>query len=307
MPTFNTTDAFVGMFQIPEPGVAIAKINSFADCTMEVSEEIDYSGKRIISIAQIDITNVDITEGTISSVIIETKKNSESTWRILPAFSVSWTGSDNSGQFFVKDMQFDDNGITHDFRAYFLNIDGEKAYDLVTGKTIGVATPSGAGYLEDSCIFNGRDDLVQHPAVLNLKATNANITEGGNYNAPAHIPNNGIIRLEWDNMKVKGTITNHPFADGIQRFISGKQWRTIEGYVVYIYIAVLAGPTNEYPVQPEVDAANGTWYVVGETQNTFIEIDCPKNKKVAFYVACKAPFPSAPTVITSTRIPFLQY
>jgi len=280
------TDGYIGMFRVPEAGALIPYTNDVTGMTMQITEDAVEMGTATISNAIVDISNVDIlTSGAqITEIILQHKLTVSGIWEYANSYNVNWVGADNEGKFVYGPVSWSLSGIEHDFRVYFQNADGQLAIQDSDGQVVGVDV-----WLDDTDVtFNGFDDLSEYPEVLNLKATNATNEEGGTYATPAVIPGNGIIRLAWKDMKTQAVdLTNHPFADGSTGTVAVKQWKNTIGYKVFMYIAVLvtgSEPQNGYYPNPAEPSANGTWYLVGETQNNYLEVDCPKAEKIAFWV-----------------------
>jgi len=310
----STTDGFIGMFRVPEPGVTVPKITDISAATIVVTEIVELIGSRAFPRAKIDIGNVDIVEGAITGVCIEYQL-STGTWQpdevtIVSTFPVSWSGADQGGTFKIGGIQYVEEGLNSDFRVYFINTDGEKAVDLATGKVIGVAPTAGAGWLEiDDVTFDGHPDLAEFPMVLDLRAVNASNTEGIlSFTTPANIPNSGIMKLAWKDMKREIAKTAHPMANGTTANVPIEAWRKFDKYIVFMFIAATGIPSTTYPWSSET---TGTWYAVAETANNFIDIDCPKNKKICFCVACKLWLSGDTTVIggtsTTAALPNIAY
>jgi hypothetical protein len=304
--------AYVGIFEVPDFGKVIPKITSAAAIAMAVSEVCESQGIAVVANAVIAITNVDVEAGgEISHVIIEYKRNAESTWLAVPSFATRWYGNDQSGTFIVPNIPFKAAGIAMDFRAHFLNTDGQKAIDVVSGKEIGVAAATGYGWIvpaDTPVTFNGKTDVSEFPAVTNLVVDNGS-AQSGTFGSPAKIPLNAIARLSWDDMMQKGTLAAHPMCDGTTATITDVQWSKVSGYKVWMYIAdgsTPAAPTNQFPVDAGDAAVTGHWYLVGEPSGNGIEIDCPRNKKISFFVGAKLPLSEA-TGTRTTKVDYAQY
>lgn len=306
--------SYVGIFEVPDFGKAIAKITDASAIEMTVEEVCEAQGTTVVSNAVIAITDVDVESGgEISSVIIEYKRNSDSTWLCVPSFSVRWIGNNQTGTFIIPNIPFKASGINMDFRAYFLNSDGQKAIDVVTGHEVGVVTPNGYGYIEPFATteFNGKTDVSEYPSVTNLAIDNGSASSG-TFGSPAKIPLNAIARLSWDDMVQKTTtpaLSPHLMCDGSTGIITDVQWSQVTGYKVWMYIAdgsTPAGPTNHYPVNASDAAVTGHWYLVSEPSGCSVEIDCPRNKKIAFFVGAKLPLSSATGTI-NTKVDYSQY
>jgi hypothetical protein len=305
-------DGYIGMFRVPDAGAIVPLTNDVSGMTILVTEYAVESGTGpTASKAVIDISDVDIVASgaVISEVIIQHKLSSEGTYANVGTHGVEWSGLDNVGKFTWGPVDWSLSGIEHDFRAYFQNSDGQLAIENVGGGTIGLDV-----YLSVSGVeFNGFDDLAEYPEVLDLVGDNASDIEGGTFADPSIIPSNGIIRLAWKDMKTHNIDEpNHPFADGSTDPVSVVQWKNIVGYKVFMYIAVPVtgdAPLNPYPNYNE-SASRGTWYLVGDTQDNFLEVDCPKDDKISFWVGAVLgrtidDIPSATTPIP--KIKYLQY
>ncbi len=281
----SLTDGYIGMFRVPEAGAIIPYTNDATNMTIQITEDAVQTGTGTTSNAIIDISNVDIlTSGAaITEVVIQHKLSSAGAYDNVGSYNVQWYGLDNTDKFVFGPVAWSLSGIEHDFRAYFQNADGQLAIQDSDDQVIGIDV-----FVEDvDVIFNGFDDLAEYPSVLNLVADNASSVEGGTFASPSVIPANGIIRLAWKDMKTQeADISLHPLADGSTDTVTVTQWKNTVGYKVFMYIAVPvtgSAPVNEYP-DPTEPSANGTWYLVGDVQDNFIEVDCPKADKICFWV-----------------------
>ena len=278
-------DGYIGMFRVPEAGAIIPYTNDVSAMTMQVVESGIQTGQSTISSAIIDISNVDIvTSGAaITEVILQHKLSAAGAYDNVGTYNVNWYQADNTSKFVYGPISWNLSGIEHDFRAYFQNADGQLAIQDSDDQVIGLDV-----FLDDTdVVFNGFDDLAEYPEVLDLVADNASSVEGGTFASPAVIPGNGIIRISWKDMKTQEVdLTSHPHADGSNATVTVEQWKNTVGYKVFMYIAVPgtgSAPASEYP-DPSEPGANGTWYLVGETADNFLEIDCPKSDKISFWV-----------------------
>lgn len=282
--------------------ITTARCNDVSDMAMEVQENAIENKSGTVSNAEINLSNIDLIAGKITDIIVEHKLSSEGTWKNAGSFSVDWSGYDNSGTFVLPNMTWNEDGIDHDFRLYFLNSVGEKAVQDSDDAVIG----GDAGYLQDlNVTFNGYSDIDEYASVIGLDILNASTGEAGTFVAPYLLPLNGIARLEWDDMTQKGTINNHPLANGSTATITPSMWKNLSGYFVWMYLSSTAAPANEYP---DPDEPNGNWYLVLETKSNSAEIDVPKDKVIAFYVGCKMRLavPGGSSTPT-TRLGYTQY
>ncbi len=281
----SLTDGFIGMFRVPEAGAIIPYTNDATNMTMQITEDAIQTGTGTTSDAIIDISNVNIlTSGaTITEVVIQHKLATISGYQNVGTYNVNWTGLYNTAKFIYGPVAWNMSGIEHDFRAYFQNADGQLAVQDSNDQIIGIDV-----FVEDVDVtFNGFDDLSEYPSVLNLIADNASSTEGGTFASPAVIPANGIIRLSWKDMKTQAIdLSPHQLADGDTTTVTVEQWKNTVGYKIFMYVAVPvtgSAPDDEWP-NPSEDSAHGIWYLVGETQDNFAEVDCPKVEKICFWV-----------------------
>jgi hypothetical protein len=277
-------NGYIGMFRVPEAGAIIPVTNDASNMTMQILEDAVDSATGTTSSAIINFSNVDIlTSGaSITEVIIQHRFAGIGNYDNVGTYNVNWTGEENVDVFVYGPVAWNLSGIEHDFRAYFQNSDGQLAVQT-NGDVIGIDV-----FVEDINVeFNGFPDLSEYPEVLDLVADNASDVEGGTFAEPAIIPANGIIRLAWKDMRTQDVdLGPHPMADGDTDTVTVIQWRNTIGYKIFMYIAVpVTGnkPTDEWP-NPDEPAANGTWYLVGETVDHFTDIDCPKADKICFWV-----------------------
>lgn len=290
--TKSTSDGFVGMFKSQDFGAKQPRTNDVGggagEITFQVTEIAALQGKRgTTSQAEIDITNVDVVFGQIKKIAVQHKKSADSDWRDVGTYAVNFVGNDNSAKIVIQNMEFELEGLDHDFRAWFLNSDDKFAVQDSDGKEIGVAATTGAGFMQAlSVTFNGVTDFAEYPAVTNLICINAAPSEGNDIATPATLPRN-IAQLAWNDMRESGALTNHPnAAGGTIASITKAQLRNISGYIVFMYISSGNEPATEYPV--ETDANGGKWVrVKSDLKDNNIDIDCPEGKLVAFWVGFK--------------------
>ena len=182
----------------------------------------------------------------------------------------------NKGIFRIPDIAFDTIGIPYKIQVKFFNGDGQIAKN--SGGSDIILTSA-------IVIFNGRPaELDNYAEVQNLEVANASNPEGGD--TPVQLPPGGIARLTWDDIRTMAldnvSLFNHPLDDGTTGTISPEQMAQLNEYVIFMYMATTSGlPTNEYPT---IDDSNGEWKMVGRTQSTFMEVQCPKNKNIGFWV-----------------------
>jgi len=279
-----------------------ARTNDISQMTFQVDEEVVEVGDKTISNAKISITNVDLIQGRISAVIVEHKLSSNSVWDSVLTIGVEWEGDDNTASIIVNNMDFDsDNPIEHDFRVYFQNPDGELAIQDSDESVIG----GSAGYLQELNVeFNGYADLAEYPEVVDLVVSNASNIDGGTWSAPAKLPENGIARVSWKDMKTMGDVSNHPFANGSTGNVTVSQWKNLIGYKVFIYIGSTDAPSHLYP---DPNEGNGDWFLIGKVKDNYLEVDCPKDKKFAFYACCILKLSGSSSTDPINELPYTEY
>ncbi len=302
------SDGYIGMFRVPEAGAIIPYTNDVSAMTIQVTEDAVETGTSTTSNAIIDISNVDIvTSGAaITEVILQHKLSSAGAYDNVGTYNVQWYSADNTSKFVFGPVSWSLSGIEHDFRAYFQNADGQLAVQDSDDQVIGTDV-----FLSDTSVsFNGFDDLAEYPEVLDLVADNASSVEGGTFASPAVIPGTGLIRISWKDMKTQEVdLSSHPHADGSSATVTVEQWKNTVGYKIFMYIAVPStgsAPASEYP-DPSEPGANGTWYLIGETQDTFLEIDCPKSDKISFWVGANIRLSGASDTDTIPRADYDLY
>jgi len=192
-------------------------------------------------------------------------------------------------------------GWRHKFRIRFYNSDGQSATQL---------TDTGNEYIcYGEVVLNAVTDLTELTEVLNLRATNAVDTEGTN--GGTAIPAGGIIRLEWDDMTRYGGLNAHPIAKetgGVQATanISAVQLAQLTEYLVYMFISTAGSqPILDFP---RASDANGTWYLVARTKNTYAEVQCPATgKNVGFWVGFGTPLTQFTMEAPKVQLAYAQY
>lgn len=227
--------------------------------------------------------------------------------------SAGWRGTtNNNGTFRISGLSTVPTGMPYKFRIKYFNSDGQQA---VNGSGVAQAlvapasvdyTVIGANFTANYGWFDGREDLAEYAEVIGLRCVNASVPEG-NASAPGILPYGGVARLEWDDMKQLSTgLTAHKLADNTTSTITESQLAQIAEYVVYMYVATgSSAPVAPYPNPSE---ANGTWYVVARTKDNYAEIQCPINKRIAFWVG----FGTSATAATTTsplskKLSYAQY
>lgn len=290
---------YIGVFLTPDTGVPEVKINiTNLTPVMTSQEEVSIIDERKQSSVVLTMNNVVVSEGEISTVVYEMSADNTTFYEIGRKRVSLTTGENDNIIFRYSPVPWKVTGLTLYFRAYFLNADNQLAQVGASGtpgdvgKYYGIPTPTGMGWIATSGGFNGKNDLTEFPAVTNLRALNSNDIDGGTWGTPATLPTSGIVRLSWDDMtRASTTSGNHPFADGItSQVVTETQWRQTVGYVVFLHLPAdnaTAGPHYAYPKNDVTSSAKGTWYKVIDTTDNVVEITVPRNKKVAFYVACK--------------------
>ena len=210
--------------------------------------------------------------------------------------NAGWSGStNNSGLLLVPDLACSLSGIPYKFRVRMYNSDGQQA---VSTSSVVLETITSVIYL------NGINDLAESVEVYDLCADNASNKEGDPA-TPATLPPGGIIRLTWSEMRKYTRLKGQKNAAGALVDITESQLAQISGYVVYMYIATAAlAPANPYPSTTEV---NGTWFLVMKTANCYAEIQCPKNKKIAFWVGFETANTQQTTAAPKGKLPLSQY
>ena len=292
--------AFRGVFYTRESGAVIPVTNDHELITFNVEEIPVMRGDGTVSTARLTIGNLNVVnEGIINNVIVLHKKSSETDYKQVAVFATEWKGTGNGGVFDVPGIDWIEDGITHDFRVFFTNADSEPAIEDGSGDVWGDDI-----FLQAlNVVFDGYPDLSEYPAATGLLVVNAQDPDGGvSGDQPSPIPPSGIAKLQWDDMRLKPTGT-YEMADGSQKIIYDYQWRNLRGYRVYMIIlnSRESWPSKEVPTDNE---PNGTWYKVAETKDNYVEIDCPRDKYVGFYVVCLMKL-AAPSPIDS--IPQLSY
>jgi hypothetical protein len=222
----------------------------------------------------------------------------EANYQNIGSFEVALSvGNDQTATIKVPNIPSISKGMYYDFELKYYNPDGQRAVD------------SGASVITSTVTaneFDGISDLAEFVEVTGLVCANA-ANQEGDAGTPSALPAGGLARLQWDDMKRFTRLTSHPIAapsaSGAQTQSTGDvseaQIAGITEYVVFMFISTSGSAPQCDWVRP-VDA-NGTWYLIGRTSNNYMEIQCPKNKKIGFWVG----FGTQGT-IGSTVLPFSQ-
>lgn len=285
-----STDGFVGMFQTPDEGAAVTtRLNSLPVLTVSESTEVTKAG--IISNAVLNVTNIDILVGTIKGIIV-THSLTNSNYETIGNFTLPTyldVGEDQTAQIVIRNISYKPTGVTHYFRIWFFNSDGDVAVNGATSTHFGTIEEGQPVYVDHNCLFNGINDLEDYPSVKNLTCANASDTEGGAYSNPSLLPSNGTVRLTWDDMTASGE-AYVTMADGTLNVkISEKNWRKTEGYYVFMYVSAGHIPEHECPIADTSGVNDGVWYNVGFYKENTAIFQVPRNVKVAFFVCAKIP------------------
>jgi len=217
--------------------------------------------------------------------------------------SPNWSGTaNNSATIKILSIPYSDIGIAYEFRIKLYNADGQ----------IAVNTNGSQFTIEKIASFNGITDLSEYAEVTQLKVINASNPEGDE-SSPASLPPGGVARLQWNNMANYTSLPNHPISapstagSGLTQStanINATQLAQITEYVVYMFISTAGlAPVHKW-VRP-VDA-NGAWYLVCRTSNTYAEIKCPINKKIAFWVGFGTSGTNESSVIPDQQLTYLE-
>lgn len=105
-------------------------------------------------------------------------------------------------------------------------------------------------------------DFDEYPQVTGLDILNVSGT--GTFASPELAPSgNDSIKLVWDDMTQKGTINNHPLADGTTATVGIDKWRSVQSYIGYMLIANIAPPVaiSNNPLQSTFPNGAGPYTV----------------------------------------------
>jgi len=253
---------------------------------LETSYEYEQQGE--ISVAQIYLTNLEVSAGKIATVAVKFKKSNDSTWDILSKFdfdkTIDGVTDDLSSAIFVSDIPLKEKPSIYDFKVSFFNGDG------IPAKNSGVLVT--ADY--NNITFNGIPDVAEYVGVEGVTIKNSN-------SAGDKIPTN-IIMLEWDHPAITGPGT---FTDGAGKPIevNGDQVKNISGFVVYMFISN-DGKDPDAGLYPVSNPTNGTWYLLDTIAPdiTFANIRLPQKKEVIIWIGF-----TTPGVVTSATSEFLKF
>lgn len=194
-------------------------------------------------------------------------------------FVVNWSGTNNGGEFEIKNMPYGKEGIWHQFQVSFYNEEGEQA--LYNG------TPY---YYSSVVMFDGIDntseEISEYAAVLNLMCINSDKIYGSDdFNSPGVLPLSGIARLTWADMsQFYSGLTDHPIAASGTINISPRQLRNVREYSVFMYVPTNNSSPTPSPLYPTTTTALGEWVLCGRTSATYFDIAPPLDKIVSFWV-----------------------
>lgn len=278
--------------EVPSDTSYIPVFASIQGVNLTVNETTIDDGDEITSVANINITNVDLSAGRINVIVIDRKLSSDSEYERVGSFDVRWQGNDNSGKFLIAGMAWNHTGVDHDFQIMFMDSEGNFAIDGNGDIAVLVA---------ENITFDGVPDLADYPAVTGIIVPNATDTQVGDYSDPNLIPPGGIARIEWNDMKLAGDVEDHPLVNGGTSNISAHQWKIIKSYIVLIYITETGHPQESYPTSSET---NGDWYFLTETPYTYAEVSVPQGKRIGFYVCCRTKLAGESSI---ADIPTLSY
>jgi hypothetical protein len=220
---------------------------------------------------------------TVDSATFAGGAVADATWMNGGSFPVAnsstglsnWTGAtNNDGNFIVEGLPVSAAGIPYIFRVRMYNADTQQA---VNNAYPGIPQET----VTSPVFFNGVNDIAEYTEVYDLACANASSTEGSP-TTPSTLPPGGLARLTWSDMTKYSRLIAQTKADGTTADVDASQLAQLNEYVVFMYIATASvAPAVSYPSPTE---ANGTWYLIARTKNCYAEIQCPKNKKIAFWV-----------------------
>lgn len=243
---------------------------------MTVSESsYDYEQQGEISVAQVNFTNLEVSDGKLTSILVEYKESSGSTWETLKEYkfgtNIPGVLTDLSGAVYKSDIPLKEKPSYYDFRSTFFNGDGLAA---TSGGTLVSAT-------ESNVTFNGIPDVAEYIGVENLSVKNSNA-------AGDKIPTNNIM-LEWEHPQTTGAGNFTDAAGGVVA-VNADQVRNVSAFVIYMFVSNSgSGPDDgSYPVS---SPTTGTWYLLDTIppDTTYTTIRLPQKKQVMVWVGFTTP------------------
>ncbi len=235
----------------------------------------DYEQQGEISVAQVTLSNLEVTAGKLVSILIEFKLSTDSQWEILKKFDfgdgLPGVSLDLSSVIYNTDIPLKEKPCIYDFRATYFN-----------GDSIAAKSESGVLTTTDTNItFNGIPDVAEYIGVENVTVKNSN---AGNNKIPTN-----IIMLEWDLPLTTGPGT-YTDAVGSEIEITEDQVKNVNSFVVYMFVSEDGNDPDDgkFPVS---FPTNGTWYLLSTLPPdvNFASIRLPEKKQVLIWIGFTTP------------------
>ena len=281
-------DGYIGLFRVPDTGVP--KIVLDGDPTIAVEEDnISYKSEEGgISNANVTVSDIDVTEGEITSIVTAYKvtgANDDTYSKKVHSVIIPEGTTSGVAHLVIEGLKVlpeKDTTITYDFKVWFLNADQQYA----SNGTNDIGEDS--NYLSATAVpFDGIDDLDYLYEVMDLTCLNDGIGNGEGGGANAITLNRDLVKLGWSaatNVYPEYRLNaGSREASGISASSSFEKW--VKSYVVYMFEATTeTEPEHPWPTSTET---NGTWSKLIEVTDKTVEVAVPHNKYIAFWVGVK--------------------
>ena len=269
-----------------------AVVNSGTVATITAIESTTAKKGNSLSQALVDITNVEVIEGTIASLIIEASDDNGTTWSIVSSiFGLGWSATNT---YSINDIsvpaiaadQLANNGAGKiwKFRVRFFNDAGQPATYDTSGGTV-VELETGDVY------FNGVNDAAEIFACLDVRVNGST--------GSVSLPSDRTAVISWKDLQDANASDYsvggpYYYADGTQIVpntnLTTDQIQQVTGYEIFMYIQDTAAPPHPYP---ETGITEGKWQFVASVplgpmgQRASYSMTVPPHATVYFWVGAR--------------------